>query len=73
MLRLQEKQGALELNLEAANDLIEADEVHFSNLVNNLMDNAVKYSKETVPPRISIFTSSTTKNLSSALKTMALE
>jgi two-component system phosphate regulon sensor histidine kinase PhoR len=42
VLRLQEKQGSLELNLNAENDLIEADEVHFSNLVNNLMDNAVK-------------------------------
>ena len=52
MLRLQEKQGTLEINLEAPNDLIEGDEVHISNLINNLMDNAVKYSKENVPPRI---------------------
>lgn len=61
MLRLQEKGGALELNLNAANDLIEADEVHISNLVNNLMDNAVKYGKENVPPKICIFTSSNDK------------
>lgn len=61
MLRLQEKQGTLELNLQAQNDLIEADEVHFSNLVNNLMDNAVKYSKENVPPRICITTASNPK------------
>ncbi len=61
VLRLQEKQGSLELNLNAENDLIEADEVHFSNLVNNLMDNAVKYSKDNVPPKMCIFTSSTPK------------
>jgi two-component system phosphate regulon sensor histidine kinase PhoR len=61
MLRLQEKGGALELNLNAENDIIEADEVHISNLVNNLMDNAVKYGKENVPPKIGIFTSSTDK------------
>ena len=61
MLRLQEKQGSLELNLEAGNDIIEADEVHFSNLVNNLMDNAVKYGKEAVPPKILLSTSSTNK------------
>jgi two-component system phosphate regulon sensor histidine kinase PhoR len=61
MLRLQEKGGALELNLEATNDLIDADEVHISNLVNNLMDNAVKYGKENVPPKICIFTFSTEK------------
>ena len=61
MLRLQEKGGDLELKLEAENDVIEADEVHFSNLINNLMDNAVKYSKEGVPPRINLATSSNNK------------
>jgi two-component system, OmpR family, phosphate regulon sensor histidine kinase PhoR len=61
MLRLQEKQGGLELNLMAEEDLIKADEVHFSNLVNNLMDNAVKYSKDNVPPKIIISTSSSNK------------
>jgi two-component system, OmpR family, phosphate regulon sensor histidine kinase PhoR len=61
MLRLQEKQGSIELHLDAENDLIDGDEVHISNLVNNLMDNAVKYSKETVPPRIVLNTSSTDK------------
>jgi two-component system, OmpR family, phosphate regulon sensor histidine kinase PhoR len=61
ILRLQEKQGMLETNLDAAEDLIEGDEVHISNLVNNLMDNAVKYSKENVPPIIRIATSSNGK------------
>ena len=36
----------LEVNLNAGNDLIMADEVHFINLINNLLDNAVKYSKD---------------------------
>jgi two-component system phosphate regulon sensor histidine kinase PhoR len=58
VLRLQEKNGTLETNLKATNDLIEADEVHISNLVNNLMDNAVKYAKENVPPKICLTTSS---------------
>lgn len=60
VLRLNEKQGELEMSLEAAIDRIEGDEVHISNLVNNLMDNAVKYSKENVPPRICLTTQSTT-------------
>jgi two-component system phosphate regulon sensor histidine kinase PhoR len=64
MLRLQEKGGSLELKLEATNDVIEADEVHFSNLINNLMDNAVKYSKENVPPRISLTTTSNARRFS---------
>ncbi len=61
ILRLQEKNGALEMDLAATDDLIEADEVHMSNLVNNLMDNAVKYSKENVPPLIKLTTSSNNK------------
>jgi two-component system, OmpR family, phosphate regulon sensor histidine kinase PhoR len=64
ILRLQEKQGTLDLKLNADNDLIAADEVHFSNLVNNLMDNAVKYSKDNVPPKICLTTFSDAKMLS---------
>jgi two-component system phosphate regulon sensor histidine kinase PhoR len=60
-LRLQEKGGDIEIHLNAENDLIDGDEVHVSNLVNNLLDNAVKYSKETVPPHISLTTSNTPK------------
>jgi two-component system phosphate regulon sensor histidine kinase PhoR len=63
ILRLQEKQGSLETNLLAGDDLIEGDEVHISNLIINLMDNAVKYSKENLPPRILIATSSTDKKM----------
>lgn len=45
-LPVEEKRGKLEVSLDAANDVICADEVHFTNLVNNLLDNAVKYSKD---------------------------
>lgn len=45
-LPVQEKGGQLDIRLEAKNDSIMADEVHFINFVNNLLDNAVKYSKE---------------------------
>ena len=45
-LPVNEKQGSLEVVLEATKDMIMADEVHFTNLINNLLDNAVKYSKE---------------------------
>lgn len=64
ILRLQEKQGHLETNLQAARFMIDADEVHFSNLINNLLDNAVKYSKENVPPKVCISTLSTSKKIS---------
>ncbi|MEI9956970.1 MAG: HAMP domain-containing sensor histidine kinase [Ferruginibacter sp.] len=45
-LQVEEKQGTLDVYLGAEKDLILADEVHFTNLINNLLDNAVKYSKD---------------------------
>lgn len=45
-LQIQEKQGTLHLSLDAARHMINADDVHFSNIVFNLLDNAIKYSKE---------------------------
>ncbi len=43
-LQIQEKNGTLTLKLNATNPMIEADEVHFSNIIFNLLDNAMKYS-----------------------------
>ncbi|MFI5133266.1 MAG: sensor histidine kinase [Chitinophagales bacterium] len=62
-LQLEEKKGKAELLLNAQNDLINADEVHFSNLINNLIDNAIKYSKDDTAPMVKITTQSTAKNL----------
>ncbi len=55
-LQLHEKGGEAKLNLAATKDTIAGDEVHFTNLVNNLIDNAVKYSKEHVPIQLKIST-----------------
>ena len=44
-LQVQEKNGILELKLNATNPNIKADEVHFSNIIFNLLDNALKYSE----------------------------
>jgi len=52
-LRLEEKQGALSLNLKATKSKIYADEVHFSNLIFNLLDNAIKYSAQDLKIEIS--------------------
>lgn len=43
-LQIQEKNGSLKLLLNATNSFIEADEVHFSNIIFNLLDNALKYA-----------------------------
>jgi two-component system phosphate regulon sensor histidine kinase PhoR len=51
-LQLKDKEGRFELLLNAKNDLIDADEVHFSNLISNLIDNAIKYSKGNLVIRV---------------------
>lgn len=61
-LPVQEKGGELQVNLDAEKDSIFADEVHFTNLINSLLDNAVKYSKE--KPVITVETFSNPKDLS---------
>ncbi len=45
-LQMEEIQADFSVDLQARADLIEADEVHFTNIIINLLDNAVKYSKE---------------------------
>ena len=67
-LQLNDKQGKVEMDLDATNDLIDADEVHFPNLINNLVDNSVKYSKENVPPEIKIRTAANGKNMTIRLE-----
>ena len=47
-LPLAAKDGQLIVKLDATNDCIMADDVHFTNIINNLLDNAVKYSKDGV-------------------------
>jgi two-component system phosphate regulon sensor histidine kinase PhoR len=61
-LQVEEKDGKLEVELGAEKDLILANEVHFTNLINNLLDNAVKYSKE------NLYIKLTTKNAGNQLK-----
>ena len=60
-LPIEEKQGVLDLHLDATDDVIMADDVHFTNLINNLLDNAVKYSADR--PNIKVFTSDSEKGL----------
>jgi two-component system phosphate regulon sensor histidine kinase PhoR len=45
-LQIAEKKGNVEYHLQAANDVMKVDEIHFANLLSNLIDNAIKYSKE---------------------------
>jgi two-component system, OmpR family, phosphate regulon sensor histidine kinase PhoR len=51
-LKVAERKGKLNLNLEPTNALIIADQLHLTNIIHNLVDNGVKYSKDT--PEITI-------------------
>ncbi|MEO6037422.1 MAG: HAMP domain-containing sensor histidine kinase [Saprospiraceae bacterium] len=45
-LKVNEKNGLLHLDLNAAHARIRADRLHLTNILHNLVDNAVKYSKD---------------------------
>lgn len=53
-LQLNKRKAQLTLSLEAKEEVVIGDELHFSNVVFNLVDNAIKYSKE--EPNIHIST-----------------
>lgn len=56
-LQINEKHGVLTLHLRAPRHIINGDEVHISNLIFNLLDNAMKYSRD--PMEIDIETANT--------------
>ncbi len=53
-IQIENKQGDLKLNLNADNIVVTGDKTHLANAFSNLIDNAIKYSKE--KPAITIQT-----------------
>ena len=51
-LKIGEKEGALQLHLGIPHPIVMADRLHLTNILHNLVDNAVKYSRPDVPPEI---------------------
>ena len=60
-LQLENKQGSLNLKLNADRFVVMGDKTHLTNTICNLIDNAIKYSIE--KPEISIQTSNSDSNL----------
>lgn len=55
-LKVESTGGKIESDLKAVQSKIYVDEMHFTNVVFNLMDNAVKYKKEDVDIRLKVST-----------------
>ncbi len=60
-LQLQKRNASIELDLKARYSIVSGDELHLSNVIFNLLDNANKYSPEN--PQIKISTYISGKNL----------
>lgn len=55
-LKVEKQGGSLESDLAASDDMIYVDEMQFTNVIFNLLDNAMKYMKEDEEPKLNITT-----------------
>lgn len=60
-LQFQKKEATINLKLKASKSTVQGDELHLSNVIYNLIDNALKYSSE--KPDITISTCTSGRNL----------
>ncbi|GAB4035378.1 sensor histidine kinase [Spirosoma gilvum] len=61
-LQIEQRGGEVDLNFDADREVVEADELHLTNIVYNLLDNALKYSPDT--PHITLTTRSLPEGVS---------
>ena len=66
LIQIKNKNGQIVKNLDATNSIAEVDEVHFTNVLFNLIDNAIKYSNGR--PDITISTTDTPDGLSISIQ-----
>lgn len=55
-LKVERYGGSIEADLDAENAIVMVDEMHFTNVIFNLLDNAVKYRREDVPLKLKVTT-----------------
>lgn len=53
-LKVEKYGGHINANLDAMDAIVEVDEMHFTNVIFNLLDNAVKYRREDVPLELTV-------------------
>ena len=55
-IKVSQSGGKLETKINAYNPFANVDEMHFTNVIFNLLDNAVKYAREDVPLHLEVST-----------------
>ncbi len=56
VLKVEKLEGTLDIDLQAEESTIKVDEMHFTNVIFNILDNALKYRRKDVSPRLMIRT-----------------
>lgn len=62
-IKVEQLGGDIEVDLEAEEALVEGDEMHLTNIIFNLLDNAIKYRSPDRPPILKVGTSSDNNNI----------
>jgi two-component system phosphate regulon sensor histidine kinase PhoR len=65
-LNVEQKSGSIEMDLQASDPFLQADQTHFSNIIHNVLDNAIKYTPEN--PRIQVTTRNLLKGFEMSIK-----
>lgn len=55
-IKVEKYGGYISSNLDADDAIVNVDEMHFTNVIFNLLDNAIKYRREDVAPELSVTT-----------------
>lgn len=55
-IKVEKFGGKIDSNLDAVDSIVNVDEMHFTNVIFNLLDNAIKYRREDVAPHLTIST-----------------
>lgn len=58
-IKVVQNGGSIDTHLNASDPMVKVDEMHFTNIIFNLMDNAVKYKREDEPLHLEISTMNT--------------
>ena len=62
-LLVEDKQGEINTHFNASSSNILVNETHFTNIIVNILDNSIKYTPETEPPKIDIYTENSKNNV----------